>query len=200
MARTERGSVRSQKILEAAVELFYERGFAAVGVDDIGERAGVTGPAIYRHFRGKDEILATLFDDVGDALPGVTSGEISDPFEELRRVVREHVAFILTHRKLGVIRMREERSLAEADARRLQRREGRYLDGWTRLLKQCYPERSDQEIKCSALAAIGAMNSVAHWPPRAIDPNGTAAKVLTATVLRGVGALGEPLSALRASA
>jgi AcrR family transcriptional regulator len=60
VARTERGAVRAKKILEAAVELFYERGFAAVGVDDIGERAGVAGPAIYRHFRGKDEILATL--------------------------------------------------------------------------------------------------------------------------------------------
>ncbi len=38
-------------ILKAAKDLFYERSFAAVGVDEIGQRAGVTGPMIYSHFR-----------------------------------------------------------------------------------------------------------------------------------------------------
>src|SRR5262249_42746727 len=71
---------RDVKILEAAAKLFQERGFGAVGVDEIGERAGVTGPAIYRHFRGKEDILASLFDQALDGLleataPGSEVGE-----------------------------------------------------------------------------------------------------------------------------
>lgn len=59
---------RDERILEAAEMLFFERGFDGVGVDEIGQAAGVSGSAIYRHFQGKNEILATLFDRAIDAL------------------------------------------------------------------------------------------------------------------------------------
>ena len=55
--------VRDRAILDSAKRLFYERGYDGVGVDEIGAASGVTGPAIYRHFTGKEEILATLFDE-----------------------------------------------------------------------------------------------------------------------------------------
>ena len=51
---------RGNQILEAAEELFYERGFDGVGVDAIAEKAGITGGGIYRHFSGKGEILASI--------------------------------------------------------------------------------------------------------------------------------------------
>ncbi|MCW3040419.1 MAG: TetR/AcrR family transcriptional regulator, partial [Solirubrobacterales bacterium] len=59
--RRARDPDRGSKILAAALRLFHERGFHAVSVDEIGEAAGATGAAIYRHFTGKEEILATLF-------------------------------------------------------------------------------------------------------------------------------------------
>jgi len=82
-------------ILQVAKDLFYEKSFAAVGVDEIGARAGVTGPAIYRHFSGKDEILATLFDDALEALSEATAATSSDPFVELEGLVRGHVQFVI---------------------------------------------------------------------------------------------------------
>src|SRR6058998_3763722 len=96
---------RQQRILDAAAELFFERGFAAVGVDEIGQRAGVTGPAIYRHFSGKDEILATLFDDAIDRLVDATAGEFDDPREELDALVRGHARFVLGERKLAGVKI-----------------------------------------------------------------------------------------------
>jgi len=45
-----------EKLLQAAFELFSERGFAAVGIREIGDRAGLTNPAIYQHFKGKGEL------------------------------------------------------------------------------------------------------------------------------------------------
>src|SRR5919198_4587799 len=119
---------RQQRILDAAAELFYERGFAAVGVDEIGARAGVTGPAIYRHFSGKDEILATLFDQALDGLLTVTAGEFTDPQEQLEHLIRRHAAFVIGERRLAAILIQEGRSLAEPYRGRLQQRERRYLD------------------------------------------------------------------------
>src|SRR5688572_24433177 len=51
---------RKTAIVAAAAELFAADGSAAVGIDDIGAAVGVTGPAIYRHFTGKDEVLAAV--------------------------------------------------------------------------------------------------------------------------------------------
>ena len=63
-----RGAARREAILTAAAELFAERGYAAVGMDDIGAAAGVTGPAIYRHFGAKASVLTAVFDRVIDAV------------------------------------------------------------------------------------------------------------------------------------
>jgi AcrR family transcriptional regulator len=59
---------RKQEILAAAEKLFHERRFDATGIDAIAEEAGITGGAIYRHFGGKNEILAVLLDQAIDAV------------------------------------------------------------------------------------------------------------------------------------
>ena len=51
-----------RRILEAAYELFYRRGFARVGVDEIAEFAGVTKRTLYYHFDSKDKLLAAVLD------------------------------------------------------------------------------------------------------------------------------------------
>lgn len=50
------------RILDAALELFGEKGYDGVGVDQIAEKAGVKGPSIYKHFKGKEEILDVLIE------------------------------------------------------------------------------------------------------------------------------------------
>jgi AcrR family transcriptional regulator len=173
-------------ILRAAEELFFERSFAAVGVDEIGERAGVTGPAIYRHFSGKDEILATLFDDAIDALVELTPGSHEDPWQELEALVRGHAAFVFENRKLAGVKIREERSLAEPYRKRLHRREARYLGRWRDCLKRCFPDQPGDVLAMAVAAAVGALNSIATWPPEALKTDG-AADILSEVVLHGLG-------------
>lgn len=48
------------KILFAALDLFSEKGYDGVGVDQIAESIGLKGPSIYRHFKGKEDILNRL--------------------------------------------------------------------------------------------------------------------------------------------
>jgi len=158
---------RDETILQAATNLFYEKGFDGVGVDDIGSKAGITGPAIYRHFKGKDEILATLFDRAVDALLVRVGGTFDDPQDELAHLIEAHAAFVLEHHKLASIWWREDRSLAQPYRRRHARREQQYLDMWTDCLARCYPERSRDELTAATFAATGMLNSVGNWSRKA---------------------------------
>ncbi|MER6898583.1 TetR/AcrR family transcriptional regulator, partial [Amycolatopsis sp. NPDC000740] len=69
---------RKAQLAAVAAELFRARGFHGVGINDIAASAGVTGPALYRHFADKQAILAYVvlagIDDIllGGASPGST--------------------------------------------------------------------------------------------------------------------------------
>ena len=45
-----------EQIIQAAFALFAEKNFDAVGIREIGERAGLTNPALYQHFSGKQAL------------------------------------------------------------------------------------------------------------------------------------------------
>jgi AcrR family transcriptional regulator len=60
MARQARSEATRRKILDAAVELFSERGFAATGLGDIIERAELTKGALYYHFDSKESLASAI--------------------------------------------------------------------------------------------------------------------------------------------
>lgn len=61
------GERRSQ-ILEVAGRLFEQRGYAAVSVGEIAAEVGVTKAALYHHFRGKDELYASVIGSTLEAI------------------------------------------------------------------------------------------------------------------------------------
>jgi AcrR family transcriptional regulator len=60
MNRTEGAPPTAERILEAAVRLFARQGYAATSMEEIGREVGITKPAIYHHFKGKDALLRAL--------------------------------------------------------------------------------------------------------------------------------------------
>ncbi|WP_249128553.1 TetR/AcrR family transcriptional regulator [Bradyrhizobium lablabi] len=58
--RTERAAERRQAIIDAAMEEFIARGFAATRLDDIAKRAGVAKGTIYLHFKDKESMFEEL--------------------------------------------------------------------------------------------------------------------------------------------
>jgi AcrR family transcriptional regulator len=51
-----------KRILETAYDLFYQKGYGRVGIDDIAERANITKRTLYYHFESKDELLARVLE------------------------------------------------------------------------------------------------------------------------------------------
>src|SRR3954454_2317395 len=58
--RAERAAERRQAIIEAAMDEFIARGFAATRLDDIAKRAGVAKGTIYLHFKDKESMFEEL--------------------------------------------------------------------------------------------------------------------------------------------
>jgi AcrR family transcriptional regulator len=181
---------KAQAILDAALELFAEHGFAAVGVDRIGQRAGIPGPHIYRYFSSKDELLATLVDRAMDRLLSLTAATAQDPREELGLLVRGHVRFAVGDRRLLSVYSQEARSLSDADQRRTRRRQRAYIDRWVELLRRCYPSRSALELEAAAHGAIGHIQSVIRWPRAVLELTGLE-RIIERGVLHGLDALAE---------
>jgi len=67
-ARDRAKADRRAALLSAAARLFAERGFDGVTLGDIGEAAGVSGPAVYRHVPGKQALLGAILVDVSERL------------------------------------------------------------------------------------------------------------------------------------
>src|ERR1700691_6409159 len=67
-----RKEARPQEILDAALMVFAEKGYASARMDDIAARAGVTKGTIYLYFDGKEAVFKTLVrDSIGDTLQRV---------------------------------------------------------------------------------------------------------------------------------
>ena len=164
MARTAtpRGQRREQ-ILASATSLFEENGFHGAGIDEIAAAAGVTGPAIYRHFKNKDAVLVALFDRLAERLTDIldTVGTLKGR-EALETLVRLHVRLAFEERALIVVYISEERNLPEAERRRVRRFQRVYVEAWADLLRTLRPDQSDDERRSAVHAALGLLNSTGY--------------------------------------
>jgi AcrR family transcriptional regulator len=160
---------RSEVILRTAMQLFHERGFNGVSVDQIGESAGMSGPAIYRYFSGKDDILVTLIDEAIDRILMSTGGVFDDPYEELQHLVRGHVRRAIEEPELVSIWTKDRNALPKKYGFRLRARIGRYVTRWADCLDACYPGHSPEVLMAAAHAAQGLIDSTAFWPAQALQ-------------------------------
>lgn len=148
--RAKRRPQRRDEILAAAVKLFHERGYHATGMDDIGGEAGISGPAIYRHFKGKDEILEVLI--VEAAQSGLeraqrTVENARTPRKALEALVRLYVEVIAANPALAFVGMYERRTLSAETRARMDRLERLHLEEWIHALLQLRPQLSDAEAR-----------------------------------------------------
>lgn len=156
---------RRKMILDSAVDLFVGHGFHGAGMDDIAAAAGVTGPAIYRHFPSKNALLVALFDQLGERLASGVEEVLSaaaSPRDALERLVRFHVGLALEERALIVVYASEERNLPEPDRRRARRAQRAYVEQWAALLRPFRPDLSAAGRRTAVHAAIGLVNSVGY--------------------------------------
>jgi AcrR family transcriptional regulator len=70
------------RILDAAARLFYRRGIRAVSVDEVAETASVTKVTVYKHFRSKDNLIASCLHMLDDRFFAWFVGQVESSSED----------------------------------------------------------------------------------------------------------------------
>ncbi|MEV6342097.1 TetR/AcrR family transcriptional regulator [Actinoplanes sp. NPDC051851] len=154
---------RRDEILEIAVGLFASRGYHGVSMDDIGTAAGVTGPALYHHFAGKEAMLVAALIPVSESLLEGSHERVvrhpDDAEAALADLIDFHVEFALANPAVIVLHLHELDRLPEEPRRQIRKLQRLYVEEWVNVLILLRPELIAAEARVLAHAAFGLMNS-----------------------------------------
>lgn len=156
VADEERSRSRVTAVEDAAVGLFYRVGYAAVGVDDIGAAAGITGPSVYHYVSSKSELLVDVLSRavtmVADAARAALARD-GTPEEKLRALVRSYCAVAASNRELFGVYITEAGNVPLGDARRLRRSMARDVDRWVEAVMRARPGIAVDDARVRVFAA-----------------------------------------------
>jgi TetR/AcrR family transcriptional regulator, cholesterol catabolism regulator len=161
-------------IINAAANLFYERGFQRTTLDDIASALGVTKPFIYTYFKSKHKVLERLFDKVYDDLyQTVTEFQTLGETEPVRRFELFVSGYVRTNLELRIftgILLEEEKNLSAekiADIRSKQHAFDRLLAG----LVADGVRAGVFHVEDTAVASL-AISGMVRWTHRWYEPQG----------------------------
>jgi len=154
---------RREEILEIAVGLFAARGYHGVSMDDIGGAAGVTGPALYHHFAGKEAMLAAALNPVSESLLAGGRARVAEhagePAAALTALVDFHVDFALNNPAVIALHLHELDRLPDEPRREIRRLQRLYVEEWVTVLTALRTDLLASEARVLAHVAFGLMNS-----------------------------------------
>ncbi len=188
-ARTQAKAQRRSVLLQSAATLFAQRGFNGVSIEDLGSAAGVSGPAVYRHFPGKQALLGALLVGVSeDLLAGgrAVLEQEADGGAALRALVAFHVDFALSQPDVIRVQDRDFDSLADTERSAVRSLQRAYVELWVGELGRLFPQRPVAIRRLQAHAVFGLINSTPHSVQLHGRPDSTARKVLEAMAWAGL--------------
>lgn len=161
---TRRRRDRKEQLAGVAADLFRQRGYHAVGIGDIASAAGITGPAVYRHFTNKQDILAHVLLSGVDTLAETVARILATPAEPPARMaaLTDALARLAVERRDAVALWRWlGRHLDQERQAEVRRRGEAPMALWIAELRRRRPElpAADSELLCTA--AMGVFASVA---------------------------------------
>lgn len=158
---------RREQLIAAAASAFRRNGYAGVSIDEIGREVGVVGPALYRYFDNKADILVAAVTRFGEwrAL------EMLRALEEEPRDDRVIVALIDRYVRLAVaapdlvaVSLTERLFLPDEVRDRFDRAQAEHLAEWQRWLLEARPELQAQDAAMLATVAKTVIDDCVRTP------------------------------------
>ena len=158
-----------QTILKAAAQLFAERGFAGTNLQDVADSLGISRPSLYYYFGAKDDILASLVEELtiySQRLSSKIATQMDlDPADALRTLVRSHTERLLNNAVLFRVLDRSEADLPAKVKAKHEQAKHALLDDFTKVIERgiaigCF---RPMDAQVSAFAIIGMCNWTTWW-------------------------------------
>jgi AcrR family transcriptional regulator len=183
---------RMEQTLGAAHELFAERGYAAVTMDEIAAAIGVTKPLLYNYFGNKERLYIACLERAGDSLIKTIAeavGESANPGDALGAGVRAFFSFLDNDRAAWAVLFDETLPHGGEVFDRVAAYRGQIVELVSASLLPQLPDRRRVKVEIEALstALLGAAEALARWWLRteAISAE-DAAELLVSTVEPGL--------------
>ncbi|WP_426716384.1 TetR/AcrR family transcriptional regulator [Corynebacterium auriscanis] len=165
---------RRVQLLRAAADIMSVRGYHEMRLEDLGEAVGISGPAVYRHFSGKEEILNELLTGISEHLlreaEKLLDGVVG-PRDQLETLVDFHIDFALGQPELIRLHQRELFRLADDGREKVRAAQGHYLALWATSLAAFDPSFKGEAGKITAQLVTGMINSsqnTTRWAGEAV--------------------------------
>jgi AcrR family transcriptional regulator len=160
---------RMEQTLSVAHELFAERGYAAVTMDEVAAAVGVTKPLLYNYFGNKERLYIACMERAGDALFAMIAEAVRDahnPSEALNAGVRAFFDFLDRDRAAWAVLFGETSHVGEV-AERVADYRGRIASMAAASLLAQLPrarrEAAEVEVWALAEALLGGAEALARW-------------------------------------
>ncbi|HWQ84411.1 MAG TPA: TetR/AcrR family transcriptional regulator [Anaerolineales bacterium] len=164
-------------ILNAAAQVFSQKGFHAASMQDIAEAVNLQKGSLYHHVNSKQEILALLLDHALDLLIKRLEAVIAQPLPtegKLRLAIAEYLTTILEQKELAAVLLLEHRNLDPELAARHNLARDQFEGLWRSLVRQGMEEGvfCCMDPVIAVMAIMGTINWTITWyrPSGALSP------------------------------
>ncbi|MCD1287144.1 TetR family transcriptional regulator [Brevibacterium sp. CCUG 69071] len=169
--RAEAKAARREQLLSVAKTLYARHGFHGVRLDDLGKGAGISAPAVYRHFDSKEAVLEELLIGISEYLHAggtqiIAAHEEAAAASALGALIDFHVEFAMSEPELIRIQDRDFTALPEESRRTVRRLQRSYVSAWADVVSRLHPEWSLNAATVRVHAVFGMMNSTPYQARR----------------------------------
>lgn len=159
-----------QAIIDAAIILFSEKGYAATSIRDIARAVDMTSASLYYYMNNKKDLLELIMERyltklIVTAEDTLNSSPSNDPETQLRNLIKHHVQSHGKHKLAALVVDSEYRSLEGTAKEKIKALRKTYEQMWYEILargKNAGVFHID-DLKITSFALIGLCTGVAHW-------------------------------------
>lgn len=165
IARRDRRSRRKEQVMAAAAHLFQEFGYHNVSMDDIATALGLTGPALYRHFGNKHDVLAHALTEQLSSVRMVAErvlDEEPDPGKQLSRFLTD-LGALVTEREEALLWKRERRHLTGDEQVEFRQHLRRVLELSVTIMRGSRPGLSDSDAALFGWAVLSLYSNTRDY-------------------------------------
>lgn len=168
-ARQVEYDAKRRRIIEAAAEVFYERGFVAGTTKEVAAKVGLSQPAIYHYVGSKDVLLQEIARQVDRDMMHVLERGLAcggTAREQLTAIIREFTAAVAQNRELFAVYYNELHVLPDDVRAQIVRHEGEFVAGVAEVVGNLQAQGTlppDQPTTALTEAILGMVSWLHRW-------------------------------------
>ncbi len=184
---------RYQKLLEAAVKLFGEKGFHRASMSDIAREVGLGKTTLYHHIESKEELLYVILFRACEYYQRVLREALSapdDPCQSLEKAIEVHIDLLVSEFELASLVLNEFHHISGKYRRTIHSEINKLTGIWVELLERgisCGAFRSGLDVKMTLLCLFGICNGIAQaYKPERWNSTKELSQIITKGIMEGI--------------